>query len=433
MVREKKAFRDSLEAELLVQWSTKVDALSLYVAELEDKIKQEQEARERLTIMYDQSLALGYNRLTNETANLSQNPLIHEVTREEDLSIRPHPMNELVLTKEQQEMLDYIKAQNAKDQRDSTYRSNRSQPGEPMAGENMVLDRMTQHFRAQVAMEQQNAAGSGSRAMSEQAPLYFMTNHELSGIAGWYDLGDEETCSAAYKNEYEYHAEDFALTKSKIIDLYLSQVSQMEGSLPASGNCQVTSKQTVDGLKERYPSVLERFRFNDCADDVNLFLRSILATHKRKQWDRSIESIKMCDPVIDRNMWILEELSHEMIAGYQERKAKVKTFVFRAGNAFYIYQSSVPDEMYKTVESGDDNDDFDDSHDPTRYTVVFSITCFKRDGNDLILERVRQVDFRQGNSTMGINAYLNTLQTKALYWKQDLTEMITAEILARDQ
>lgn len=38
---EKKTFRDNLEGEILVQWSTKVDALSLYVAELEDKIRQE--------------------------------------------------------------------------------------------------------------------------------------------------------------------------------------------------------------------------------------------------------------------------------------------------------------------------------------------------------------------------------------------------------
>ena len=54
-----------------MQWSTKVDALMLYVSELEEKIKQEQEAREKLTTMYDSSLALGYNRLTSETAILS--------------------------------------------------------------------------------------------------------------------------------------------------------------------------------------------------------------------------------------------------------------------------------------------------------------------------------------------------------------------------
>ena len=43
----------NLESQILVQWSTKVDALMLYVAELEDKIRQEREARERLALMYD--------------------------------------------------------------------------------------------------------------------------------------------------------------------------------------------------------------------------------------------------------------------------------------------------------------------------------------------------------------------------------------------
>ncbi len=46
--REKTTFRTELESQILVQWSTKVNALLLYVAELEDKIKQEQEAREQL-------------------------------------------------------------------------------------------------------------------------------------------------------------------------------------------------------------------------------------------------------------------------------------------------------------------------------------------------------------------------------------------------
>ena len=52
----------------------------LYVAELEDKIRQEQESREKLAILYDQSLTTGYTRLATETQLLSQNPLVHEVT-----------------------------------------------------------------------------------------------------------------------------------------------------------------------------------------------------------------------------------------------------------------------------------------------------------------------------------------------------------------
>lgn len=64
---------------MLVQWSSKVDALMLYMAQLEDKIKQEQEARQRLAEAYDQSLNMGFNKLNNETRLLSVNPLINEV------------------------------------------------------------------------------------------------------------------------------------------------------------------------------------------------------------------------------------------------------------------------------------------------------------------------------------------------------------------
>lgn len=42
-----------LEGKMLVQWSTKVDALKLYMAQLEDKIRAEQEAREKLAITYE--------------------------------------------------------------------------------------------------------------------------------------------------------------------------------------------------------------------------------------------------------------------------------------------------------------------------------------------------------------------------------------------
>ena len=76
---EKTTFRTELESQILVQWSTKVNALLLYVAELEDKIKEEQEAREQLAEIYDASLNVGHNRLVTETLRLQQNPLIHEV------------------------------------------------------------------------------------------------------------------------------------------------------------------------------------------------------------------------------------------------------------------------------------------------------------------------------------------------------------------
>ena len=52
-----------LESKMLVKWSTKVDALLIYMKQLEDKIKMEQDAREKLTYTYDHSLNTGFNEL----------------------------------------------------------------------------------------------------------------------------------------------------------------------------------------------------------------------------------------------------------------------------------------------------------------------------------------------------------------------------------
>jgi len=51
----------------------------LYMAHMEDKIKLEQEARQKLAEAYDKSLNFGFNVLTSQTQTLQANPLIHEV------------------------------------------------------------------------------------------------------------------------------------------------------------------------------------------------------------------------------------------------------------------------------------------------------------------------------------------------------------------
>ena len=72
-------FRADLESKILVQYRTKVDQLLIYAAELEDKIRMEQEARERMTLLYDKSLSQGFQVLGQETQCLSQSPLMPEV------------------------------------------------------------------------------------------------------------------------------------------------------------------------------------------------------------------------------------------------------------------------------------------------------------------------------------------------------------------
>jgi hypothetical protein len=52
---------------MLNVFTSKVDALLLYMAQLEEKIKIEQEARESLTQTYETSLNHGVSKLNTET------------------------------------------------------------------------------------------------------------------------------------------------------------------------------------------------------------------------------------------------------------------------------------------------------------------------------------------------------------------------------
>ena len=99
-----------------------------------------------------------------------------------------------------------------------------------------------------------------------------------------------------------------------------------------------------------------------------------------------MSDLRILGPVVDRNMLLIEELSNELVPGNFEREALLKRFIFKAFDCFFVYTSSVPDTVHSDDESGRD--------DVTRYTMIFSIMCFKKDVNDLILERLMQIDFR---------------------------------------
>lgn len=77
---EEKLYRSALEKEMLVQWTSKVNALMLYMAQLEDKIKTEVQSRENLTTTYQSSLNKGVGQLNVETQALAENPLIKEIS-----------------------------------------------------------------------------------------------------------------------------------------------------------------------------------------------------------------------------------------------------------------------------------------------------------------------------------------------------------------
>ena len=59
IVAHTEQYRKELETEKLTIWTEKVDQLMLYMGQLENKIKDEVQAREKLTVSYENSLTKG--------------------------------------------------------------------------------------------------------------------------------------------------------------------------------------------------------------------------------------------------------------------------------------------------------------------------------------------------------------------------------------
>jgi hypothetical protein len=64
----------------LTQWDKEVEALKVYMAQLQEKIRIEVIAREELTRTYENSLNRGVVQLNEETRSLAENPLIKEIS-----------------------------------------------------------------------------------------------------------------------------------------------------------------------------------------------------------------------------------------------------------------------------------------------------------------------------------------------------------------
>ena len=64
----------------LIHWDKEVDALKVYMAQLQEKIRIEVQAREELTRTYEQSLNKGVVQLNAETRSLADNPLVKEIS-----------------------------------------------------------------------------------------------------------------------------------------------------------------------------------------------------------------------------------------------------------------------------------------------------------------------------------------------------------------
>ena len=50
--------------------------------------------------------------------------------------------------------------------------------------------------------------------------------------------------------------------------------------------------------------------------------------------------------------------------------------------------------------------------------------CFQKDGNDLVMTRIGQIDFRDGENEPISRLYIKAQEVKGRYWQQDLEESV---------
>jgi uncharacterized protein YqeY len=78
--KEAVVYEATKRQELLISWDKEVDALKVYMAQLQEKIRIEIAAREELTKTYEASLNKGVVQLNEETRTLAENPLVKEIS-----------------------------------------------------------------------------------------------------------------------------------------------------------------------------------------------------------------------------------------------------------------------------------------------------------------------------------------------------------------
>lgn len=92
--------------------------------------------------------------------------------------------------------------------------------------------------------------------------------------------------------------------------------------------------------------------------------------------------------------------------GCMMRECVLKRFYWRDDdqNRFFTYQSSIPDRIYE----------FSNEY-ISRYDILHQTTCFRGIGiNDLLVEQVFQVDFRELNSILVLDQYIGGLRLQAI-------------------
>ena len=113
-------------------------------------------------------------------------------------------------------------------------------------------------------------------------------------------------------------------------------------------------------------------RFASQAKQIDSFLKALFDLQVRRQWDENLSDHFMCGFVVNKNMVVIEEEYETLVKGYDERECIYKRFFWREEGRFYVYQSSVPDEIHPDEEDGRD--------DASRFDLIHQTICLRKVG-----------------------------------------------------
>ena len=108
----------------------------------------------------------------------------------------------------------------------------------------------------------------------------------------------------------------------------------------------VKVKKIPDGLKEGIHTVYSRVLIQNQACQIKNVLKAILQLPGRFSWDPYLLNVAQLGLTVNCNMTIFEEEIDQRIGGKPMGHCVLKQCFFGDDSRFFIYRSSVPDNVY---------------------------------------------------------------------------------------
>ena len=174
----------------------------------------------------------------------------------------------------------------------------------------------------------------------------YIKNLEVTGIENLSDLMSAE-CQPYYKNQSECSTR---LTKDNLVSIFYNSLAHFKNlnfeKIDDFGVCSITKR--GQGIDRHFATVFKQFTMKGHIKNYDLIQRAILNINDRKLWDKEIILLKQIGDIQSSNMVLLHQT--QRTSDGDEQEMILKRFMFRKTGKVFMYQSSVPDEVYESPE-----------------------------------------------------------------------------------